>query len=452
MTQTRPSPRDDPPSLPLLLAAAVPVLLAGCLGTLDDPPSSSDVEGTSTPEAVPDPTQPLPRANDTGLPVLPLEPVKVSDGAEPSLLADEDGKWIWLADSSGGYRTENNGSTWEEMPSPFLLTADGWSLAQDAAGNLYAATTNVPSIEVHRSEDDGASWARTSRFADAAPVADRPWIAAGEAGEVALFFYDFGRTNSENCVRSTDGGLTWTDRRPLTGQPNAGGAAYEDDGDFYYVGGDGVLHRFTGTCLGGSETVQMFPEGFGATGMLDVDAAGGAVYTAAPTPSNGAVVLSSSQEAGEPRTLTVSPPAAASNTYPTVSARNGTAVVAWYGSQTPGNPDRADYDGTWHVYLAVVDGFWTEDPSVRVAQLTSVPNHVGGICMGGVSCGEDRDRDLLDYFRVEQDRWGGVHVAYGHDGDSENAEVRYKHVPPAWLERMPRLGSVAGSGSGQGGS
>lgn len=98
------------------------------------------------------------------------------------------------------------------------------------------------------------------------------------------------------------------------------------------------------------------------------------------------------------------------------------------GSTTAGNPAGA-FTGSWDVYVARVTGFWTSSPSVTVTKVTTEPNHVGGFCMSGIACSTGGgDRDLLDYMGVTYDASGALHVAYGHDGSTTNAVVRYAKV------------------------
>lgn len=366
----------------------------------------------------------------------------VHNGSEPMVLADRSGEWLWIGSTrDGGSRSRDNGTTWERMPSPFVAVADGWSLAQDEVGRLYATTTSIPYVEVYHSDDEGRTWRApflpirppASAIVDAAPVADRPWIAARGDGEAMLIFYDFGRTTSESCLRTTDGGQTWTDRDPMAGEPLAGRPDFDADGRFGFMGSRGLLHIFPTTplassrCLAEPQTVKMFSSQGDQT-MLHTSAHGRVFYAAAPTSRNAAVELAASDGASV-RRLIVSPPELKANTFATVSAGPDDVAVAWYGSETPGAWSTPGYKGSWNVYVARVRDLFGE-PTVTVTRLTTEPNHVGDICTGGIGCTGASDRDLLDYFGIDHDIWGGVHVAYAHDGAGRDAEVRHAHLAP----------------------
>lgn len=402
------------------LAVALLLLLAGCAGTA--PESEVTVRPGDAPGSTPG-NQFLLHAP------RPAVDVRISGGAEPQILADNQGRFLWIADTSGGYVSHDNGSSWRSLPSirPPGLFNDGWGLAQDDAGAMYAAAINGHWVNVGRSED-GTSWAHTSHAVDAAPVSDRPWLAAHGDGEVALFIYDFGRSFSESCAISKDAGVTWLDRSVLRASPQGGRASADAAGNFYIASDDGKLTRFAGSCMS-TASKQMFPAGKGAQHMVHTSAQGDEVYAAAPTPGNGAVVLSGTKAWGSPRTVTVSPAVLLSNTFAVVSVHDDEVAVAWYGSESAGDPGAAGFSGSWNVFVAVVQDFWGS-PKIQHHRITTEANHVGDICMDGVGCDGDRDRDLLDYFAIDHDVWGGVHVAYGHDGAGSSAEVRYAHVPP----------------------
>jgi PKD repeat protein len=357
----------------------------------------------------------------------------VSAGSEPVILADREGRSLWIGDTSGGYYSEDNGTKWQPMGSYVgganLYARDGWALAQDETGNLYAAVLRDNRVDVTRSADGGKTWNQVGYLAGVSGTADRPWIAAKGTGEVAMFYFDAPAVLvgfSEHCARSLDGGLTFADRDPVSVIPGQGGSAfYDSEGKLYFSSNTGRLYRYNGLCIQRGTAIPMIP-GASVNNMLQGAADGTDLYMVAATDGSKAITLAGSQDAGPVRTLVVSPPELASNTYAAIAARDGRIAVAWYGSTTPGDPSSTSFNGEFRTYLAVVEDFWGK-PTVTQHVVSPTPNHKGSICMSGFLC-DDATRGLLDYFGVTIDIWGGIHVAYVDD--TAGAKVFHAHFAP----------------------
>ncbi|HUR26387.1 MAG TPA: PKD domain-containing protein [Candidatus Thermoplasmatota archaeon] len=363
--------------------------------------------------------------------------VSVSNGAEPSILTDRLGRALWIGDTSGTYVSLDNGTSWHVaghyVGDVGVAFGDGVALAQDDTGRLYAAILNDNRVDVVSSSDLGATWDTLGVAAGVSGTADRPWLAADGDGEVVLFYFDAPAVAVglwEHCARSTDAGMTFVDREPVSIIPGTGGKAFFDgQGRFYFAHNSGSLYRYDSTCMGSSRTIPMLDDTGGPNQMLQGAADGTDLYMVG-TDSGGRIVLAGSRDGGGVRDIVVSPAFLPTNTYSTVAARDGLVAVAWYGSETGGDPSAPGYQGAFNVYVALVRGFW-QDTSVEYYRLTAAPNHVGDICMSGIGCtGGSGDRDLLDYFMVDLDVWGGIHVAYGNDGDSSQRAVAYGRIPP----------------------
>ncbi len=402
------------------VAILIVALVAGCTGPVGVP----EDDGTEAPRSPPAP-------QGTGLPIG-FSAGRVSSGSEPSVLTDRNGEYVWIGDTSGGYFSSNNGTTWTAMAPlalGFHFLSDGWALAQDELGNLYAADLSDNHVDVGRSSDAGRSWNQIGYYAGVSGAADRPWIAAAK-GDVVLFYFDAPAVAVgvfEHCARSTDGGLTFTDRDPVTGPPQAGSAFYDSAGRFYYSQSSGVLYRYAGTCLSNPTAIQMIPDA-GVNNMIQSDVEGTDLYMAAATDGAHEITLAGSHDGDPAKRLIVSPPELKANTYATVSVHNGQVAVAWYGSTTDSDPSQPGFAGTFDVHLALVDGFWTDSPRIQNFKLTTEPNHSGFICMAGLACGAGRE--LLDYFMLDYDNWGGLHIAYVDDANGP-VSVQYMHVPPS---------------------
>ena len=352
----------------------------------------------------------------------------VSGGAEPSILLA--GSTVLVGDTSGVHRSADGGATWAHSSHPFLpgLFTDGRALAMDDAGRLYVGDTQGEVVGVAVSDNLGASWAYTTSVVGASSVADRPWLAARGDGNVALVFFS-APVGSEQCAYSTDAGRTWLTRTVTNSGPaNAGNVVLDAQNRLWYSEGTRVL-RWSQPCQGSLQLAILPPSGAQIFTQMAVTDAGDALL-AQPSADNGVMELRAMHGLNtlSMKRIAVSPPGLRSNTFGAIAAKpDGSEVtVAWYGSATPGNPSGA-FSGSWDVYVARVTDVWSATPSVTVTKVTSVPNHVGGFCMAGISC-TTGDRDLLDYFGVAYGPDGAVHVAYGHDGSGSSSSVRYAKV------------------------
>ena len=351
----------------------------------------------------------------------------VSGGAEPTMFVAQSGT-LFVGDTAGLHRTTDGGATWRLSPNPFLpgLFTDGWSVAQDDAGALYASTTQGEAIGVAVSHDDGASWSFTSQVVGAGAVADRPWLAAGPAGHVALVWYQAGA--GEWCASSTDGGVTWLGRTlNNVGFSNAGNLLMDEDGSLWYATHYGV-NRWQEGCAGAQQTALLPPAGSQIFVQLARTPAGDS-FVAQPSWGSTGMELRGMHglDAASLKRVVVSPPDLRSNTFGAVAARGDDEVaVAWYGSASPGDPASSAYHGDWFVHVARVHGFWSDAPTVTVTKLTASPNHRGWFCMSGVSC--SGGRALADYFGIAYDDAGNLHVAYGDDV-SGGGRVKYAMLP-----------------------
>lgn len=355
----------------------------------------------------------------------------VSSGAEPIIHVTRDGSTILVADVTGMYRSTNGGATWSRAPDPFLggVFADGWTLAEDDVGRIYAADTQGQVVGVASSANKGLTWDIQSDIVAVGTIVDRPWIAARGDGEVSLV------VNSDRggeCYRSTDRGATFLSRSLVNnGGTIAGNLQYDTRGRLWWSTGD-ALWRWSTPCGSAPARIDHVNSGPQIMTQVDTDSQD-RVYFAQP-PSNSATMLLYGFVPGTPmKSLAVSPATLKSNTFGAIAVDNATGEIAvgWYGSTTAGNPSSSSFSGSWHVFVARVSNFWSATPTITVTQVTpaSTPNHVGGFCMSGIACTTGTaDRDLLDYFGVTFAPDHSIHVAHGHDGAGSNADVRYAHV------------------------
>ncbi|MEO8503732.1 MAG: hypothetical protein ABI609_07555 [Acidobacteriota bacterium] len=154
---------------------------------------------------------------------------------------------------TGWARSTNGGASWTDLGIlPNSTDGDGGypTLARSAStGTIVLATEGRLSgavIQVFRSTSDGASFAPPVNGAAGGGTLDKPWLAADNVsgvgqGNFYLSFRDSGPGGGLIFTRSTDDGVTWTDRRLL-------GAG---QGAWVVVGVDHAIYAFwlSGTTL-----------------------------------------------------------------------------------------------------------------------------------------------------------------------------------------------------------
>lgn len=393
----------------------------------------------------------IPDLADDGIETTPVFTSTVSNGAEPAILVDRLGRGILVGDHLGVKRSTNGGASWSTVSIPWIPghdpvfgvgIYDGWVFAQDDAGTIYASTTDGPVINVASSQDGGATWdVGISTFVVdvSARIADRPWLAARNDGQVAMIWNDGGA--SQACSYSTDGALTFTKKSLLSNVPPIGGLpAFDKNGGLIFASNGGIgggarnLYRYSGSpCSGGVTTVDMGAAGEQLSTQVVADAAGNYVARPSADGTKMQILGVPGMTMGGAKTLVVSPATLKGNTFGTIAYREGAGemAVAWYGTATAGDFSEPGFNGQWNVYVARVRDFWTATPQVVVQQVTSTPNHVGDFCFSGTGCDLSGagDRDLLDYFQITYDAAGQLHLAYGHDGTTANPQVIYARLP-----------------------
>ncbi|MBC7375091.1 MAG: hypothetical protein H7323_13975, partial [Frankiales bacterium] len=82
----------------------------------------------------------------------------------------------------------------------------------------------------------------------------------------------------------------------------------------------------------------------------------------------------------------------------------GRVAVAYYGTETVGDPDLGTFKASWNVYVDQTLDVFAADPTFDQVKATSHPNHYDSICLNGLQCTIDNaDRSLVDYFTMTYD-------------------------------------------------
>lgn len=422
------------PPVPFLVLLVLSAVLAGCVGEADPA-----VPATDAPEYVTFEGRQY-RANGWLLDEAgTVAASDVGSGSEPAIWVDRAGEYIFIGDTRGVYRSSDDGQTFQRIRpfQPNIIFSDGWDVTQDDAGNLYAAGLAEARLHVYRSTNDGSSWSLLETVPDTVGVIpDRPWIAARGDGVVALVYNDW-PTLKTRCMISYDGGQTWPDQNPSAGAIIAGNLVFDGE-DLYFADEGGKVWKKTPRVIAGMDTSQTclnsggswkaVHNDLGSNALLQLAAEDGNVYVVYADSENDLVVAGTRDMVLDRKVVQVSPVELKSSTFGAIDIQDGRLAVAWYGSETDGDPDSSGFDGSWNVFVAVIDGFWTDAPVVQHFRLTESANHYGPICMAGLGCGVDRD--LLDYFELDIGPDGDVHVAYADDASQRGVRTFYGRITP----------------------
>src|SRR2546426_6445947 len=115
---------------------------------------------------------------------------------------------------------------------------------------------------------------------------------------------------------------------------------------------------------------------------------------------------------------------------------NDSAIFSWMVAGDAGRVDLVYYKSNsgansnvnvgqvWNVYFAQSMNALNTGANFSSVQVSAEPNHLGGICTGGLSC--SGDRDLLDFFTVDVDHLGAAHIVYSDDHQRRNTDTRDK--------------------------
>jgi hypothetical protein len=100
------------------------------------------------------------------------------------------------------------------------------------------------------------------------------------------------------------------------------------------------------------------------------------------------------------------------------SGAPGRAAVAYYGTDSEGDPDSGEFDAAWYVYVNQVLDVFADTPKVSQVQASTHPTHYDSICLNGLGCTiAGADRSLVDYFTMEYNRGSGaLNIVYSNAG------------------------------------
>ncbi len=98
--------------------------------------------------------------------------------------------------------------------------------------------------------------------------------------------------------------------------------------------------------------------------------------------------------------------------FPWVAAggATGRATVAFYGTETDGDPNTGAFKAAWNVYASQSLNVFAASPTAAQVQVTTHPFHYDSICLNGLGCdlaAPAGDRSLADFFAITENRVDG---------------------------------------------
>ena len=100
-----------------------------------------------------------------------------------------------------------------------------------------------------------------------------------------------------------------------------------------------------------------------------------------------------------------------------VAGDKGRIAVAFFGTESVGNPDDGKFKASWFPYVSMTTGALDKTPKWYQSKASSHPFHYGSICLNGLTCQTsvpEGDRSLADYFAMDLNpKTGRLHIVYG---------------------------------------
>ncbi len=311
-----------------------------------------------------------------------------------------------------GRTLQNGGPQGNTDSGSGVLTDRQWQVFTDPDTVLLSYNQQMPrNVVVQRSDDGGVTYGVNGRVAAPNPLFPGPMrILEKElnptpgATQPLVYFPWNNSANDVNLSISPDGGTTWTTctaGRSEKGSPSAGFMTADNDtaGNIYLSYTDDVTYQTFLTVL---------PHDKISGCDTPVEETNPVAPGAQPTKNPG---FSTPVRVNRGNVKTTVFPWLVAGGAP------GRVAIAYYGTETPGDPNVGTFKATWDVYVSQsLDALSSAGPSFGQVKATTHPFHYDSICLNGLGCSLDMpegDRSLGDFFALDYSpKTGKLSIVY----------------------------------------
>jgi hypothetical protein len=111
----------------------------------------------------------------------------------------------------------------------------------------------------------------------------------------------------------------------------------------------------------------------------------------------------------------------------------GRVAVAFYGTETDGDPNAGTFKASWDVYVNQSLDALSGSPTMSQVKATTHPFHYDSICLRGLACDlavPPGDRSLADFFSIAYDKTDGrLHIVYDQGAKEPDESVGHVATP-----------------------
>ena len=263
-----------------------------------------------------------------------------------------------------------------------------WNVFVDAMTVLISYNQQEPrNVVVQKSTDGGLTYSPVASVAAPAPTFPGP-MRYDAAHNVVMFGWDkrgAGASGGDaiNLSLSFDRGDTWFNCRAATAPVDAAGFVtvdYDSDGNIYLAYAEKEKYHTYVTVLRRENVSKCM------------------------NPSSGLTQPTTNPGFSTP--VQVDRNAVRSTVFPWLTAgpAPGRVAVAFYGTESNGNPNVGTFDASWDVYVNQSLNALSPAPTFSQVKATTHPFHFDSICLNGLACDlavPPGDRSLADFFAID---------------------------------------------------